>query len=142
MAIKSNLYKVIKTRTGLGLATKVPINKGEVVIEYVGNMVETKWADEHPNRYLFHISKKWTIDGSMRSNTARYLNHSCRPNCEAEQRGKRIFICAKRAIKAGEELTFDYGKEYFDEYIKPIGCKCAWHLAQAEKKLAQSKTTA
>ncbi len=134
MAINSNLYKVIKTKTGLGLATKIPINKGEVIIEYLGDMISTQQANEHPNRYLFEINSRWTIDGSARSNTARYINHACKPNCEAEQRGKRIFICAKRNIKTGEELTFDYGKEYFDEYIKPVGCKCAACLSKAVKK--------
>lgn len=134
MTTKSNLYKVIKTKTGLGLATKIPLAKGEVIIEYLGDMISTKQANERPNRYLFEINSRWTIDGSARSNTARYINHACKPNCEAEQRGKRIFICAQRTIAAGEELTFNYGKEYFDEYIKPVGCKCTTCLAKAEKK--------
>lgn len=121
--------------------TKVPINKGEVVIEYVGTIISAKEADEKPNRYLFEINSKWTIDGSTRTNLARYINHACkRANCEAEQRGKQIFITAARNIKPGEELKYDYGKDYFDEYIKPIGCKCDSCLAKPMKKAAPKKT--
>jgi SET domain-containing protein len=64
------------------------------------------------------------IDGNIKENTARYINHSCRPNCEAEGPKGRIYILSTRNIKAGEELTYDYGKEYFETYIKPFGCKC------------------
>lgn len=64
------------------------------------------------------------IDGNIKSNTARRINHSCAPNCEIDLYWKRVFIFAKRNIKAGEELTYDYDTEYFDEYIKPKGCKC------------------
>jgi len=139
---KSNLFKIIKASTGLGLATKIPINKGEVVIEYVGNIITAKEADERPNRYLFEINSRWTIDGAVRSNLARYINHTCKKaNCEAEQRGKQIFITAARNIAAGEELRYDYGKEHFDEYIKPIGCKCDWCLAKPKtvKKVSKKK---
>jgi len=65
------------------------------------------------------------IDGSARSNIARYINHSCKPNCEAEIVAGRVFLRALRRIEAGEELSYDYGKEYFDMYIKPYGCRCA-----------------
>ena len=76
------------------------------------------------------INSKWSIDGSPRSNTARYINHSCRPNAEAYISGRRVWIWSKRAISAGEEITCDYGKEYFDEHIKPVGCKCEACLAR------------
>jgi SET domain-containing protein len=68
---------------------------------------------------------RWTIDGTGRGNLARYVNHSCRPNCEAIVRGKRVLIYAKRAVAAGEELVYDYGKAYFEEFIQPKGCACA-----------------
>jgi SET domain-containing protein len=109
---------------GLGLFTSVPIRKGECVIEYVGKLIPTKLADTLTTKYLFEIDEKLTIDGSVRTNTARYINHSCRPNCEAELDGNRIFIYATKNIAAGEELTYDYGDEYFNDFIKPKGCRC------------------
>lgn len=75
-------------------------------------------------KYLFDVGKKITIDGNIPQNKARYINHSCRPNCEADGPPGRVFIFATRSIKPGEELTYDYGKEYFDEHIKPKGCRC------------------
>ncbi len=64
------------------------------------------------------------IDGSIKENTAKYINHSCAPNCEIDIKNKRVFIFALKNIKAGDELTYDYDTEYFDAYIKPKGCKC------------------
>lgn len=116
---------VKRSATGLGLFATEPIKRGEFVIEYTGNKISNKEADEHPNRYLFSLNSRFTIDGSTRTNIARYINHSCLPNCTAYiESGKRIVIHATRAILAGEEFTYDYGSEYFDEYIKPTGCKC------------------
>ena len=109
---------------GLGLFTRAAIPARSFVAEYTGKRISTKEADTLPTRYLFEIDSKWTIDGSPRSNIARYINHSCAPNCEADIKGGRIMILAVRDIEAGEELTFDYGEEYFDEFIKPVGCKC------------------
>jgi SET domain-containing protein len=60
----------------------------------------------------------------VRSNLARYINHDCEPNCEADIRDGRIMIFAAENIAHGQELTIDYGQEYFDEFIKPHGCKC------------------
>ncbi len=54
----------------------------------------------------------------------RYINHSCRPNAEAFVVGKRVWIWSKQEIGAGQELTLNYGKAYFDDYIRPVGCKC------------------
>ena len=116
--------KVCKTHSGLGVVTQEPIEKGGFVIEYVGTVLNKEQADDHGGKYLFEVSKNRYIDGSARSNTARYLNHSCKPNCEVDIRGGHIFIFAKRAIKSGEELEYDYGKEYFDEFITPHGCRC------------------
>ena len=70
------------------------------------------------------IDEEYRIDGSPRSNTARYINHSCAPNAEAIISGRRVWIWSKRAIKAGEEVTYNYGKEYFDAHLKPRGCLC------------------
>jgi SET domain-containing protein len=109
---------------GLGLFSRVAIPVGSFVAEYTGKRISTKEADALPTRYLFEIDREWTIDGSPRSNIARYINHACEPNCEADVKDGRIMLFAKRDIEAGEELTFDYGKEYFDEFIKPGGCRC------------------
>ncbi len=133
MPMNKKDLKVFKSSAGFGLKTLVDIKKGEDVIEYVGKVMKSEKADEKPNRYLFGITDEWTIDGSPRYNTARYINHSCKPNCEAvhyeiedgkDARTDEVMIVATRNIKAGEELTYDYGKAHFEEYIKPYGCKC------------------
>lgn len=116
--------RVRRSRAGLGLFTEEAIPKGRCVIEYVGVPISEEAAETSRSKYLFEIDSKTTIDGAPRWNTARYINHSCRPNAEIEIRKKRIYVMAKRAIKAGEELSYDYGKEYFDDYIKPHGCRC------------------
>ncbi len=116
--------KVKKSHAGLGLFTEEPIEKGGFIIEYTGTILNEKQANEKGGKYLFETSSNRFIDGSGRKNTARYINHSCRPNCEIDIRRGHILVFAKRAIKAGEELGYDYEKEYFDEYIKPYGCKC------------------
>ncbi len=117
---------VKKSAAGLGLFAGEPIKKGAKIIEYVGEKISADEANKRGGKYLFEINSKWTIDGTTRKNTARYVNHACgkTANCEAENRGGRIFILAKKNIEQGEELTYDYGSEYFDEHIKPHGCRC------------------
>jgi hypothetical protein len=110
---------------GKGLFALVPIRKGDFILEYTGKKIPTKVADDMEEaRYLFEIDSKWTIDGEDESNTARYINHGCEPNVEAEVHDGHILITAVRDIEAGEELTIDYGEEYYDEFIKPVGCRC------------------
>lgn len=125
---KIGIYKLRVKRavkgSGLGLFTEEDIPKGAYVIEYFGRDVPEKEQYTSKSLYLFEITKKKTIDGTIRENTARYINHSCRPNCEVEIRKGRVLVFAKRNIKKGEELAYDYGKEFFNEHIKPIGCKC------------------
>ncbi len=116
---------VKRSSAGLGLFAGEAIPKGSCVIEYVGRELSKEESETSKSRYLFEISKKRTIDGKPRINKAGYINHSCRPNCETKIRGGRVFVMAIKAIKAGDELTYDYGTEYVDEYIKPYGCKCA-----------------
>jgi len=122
---KPSFIQVKRGSAGLGLFALAPIKKGATIIEYIGERVSTSVGDERDNRYMFNINTKWDIDGSPRYNTARYANHSCRPNCEAINRRGRIFIVAKRAIKEGEELTYHYGKDHFTGFIKSLGCRCA-----------------
>jgi SET domain-containing protein len=112
--------------TGLGLFAKAPIKKGDFILEYTGEKLPNSIADTHPGKYLFEIDDKWTINGEGEENTARYINHDCYPNVEAEiDEDDKIMITAIRGIKPEEELTIDYGDEYFDEFIRPGGCKCA-----------------
>ncbi len=126
--------RVKRSLAGLGLFTLSPIPKGACVIEYKGKTLSKKEDEESNSLYLFLVSKTKTIDGAARSNTARYINHSCRPNCEIETWGQRVWVMAKRAIKAGEELCYDYDSDYFDEYIKPKGCRCAKCAPQLHTK--------
>ena len=114
----------MRSTSGLGLFAMEPIKKGKFIIEYVGDIYTAEEGDNLNNLYIFNVSKKKDIDGSPRWNTARYINHSCRPNCEPEIVRGRIYLEALRGIKAGEEFTYDYGKEYFDEHIKARGCRC------------------
>lgn len=111
---------------GFGLFTKEPIKKGTFIIEYVGELISADEADRRGGQYLFEINSRWTIDGKGRDNLARYINHSCRPNCESDtnERKKQITITAIKNIGAGEELTYDYGKMFWNDYIKPKGCRC------------------
>lgn len=122
---KGNLkYAVKRTATGLGLFALAPIPKDKRIIEYTGPVLTNEEADRKGGKYLHTIDEKYVIDGSPRSNTARYINHSCRPNAKAYTTGLRVWVWSLRAIKAGEEITMNYGKEYFDDHIKPVGCRC------------------
>ena len=111
--------------TGLGLFARMPIKKGAFIIEYTGTKIPTTAADESGSRYLFEIDEIWTLDGPVPENVAGYINHDCHPNVEAEIEDGKIMIYAQKAIAPGEEFTIDYDQEYFDEFIKPFGCKCA-----------------
>ena len=131
---------VKRARAGRGLYTLDPIPKGVCIIEYTGPMLdEDDWVYSG-NRYLFQVSKKKAINGWNTKNLARFINHSCRPNCEIEIRKGRVFVMAKRAIKPGEELAYDYGQEYFDGFIEPVGCKCL--KCKPERRTAKGKKRA
>ncbi|HVY36054.1 MAG TPA: SET domain-containing protein [Candidatus Paceibacterota bacterium] len=124
--LSKKYLKVRRGAHGLGLFALQPIPKGTFIIEYKGTLLTEAQANERGGQYLFEINGRWTIDGSSRTNLARYINHSCRPNCETttNERKKRVTIYAKRAIREGEELSYDYGKEFWNDYIKPKGCRC------------------
>ncbi len=109
---------------GKGMFAIRTIPKGTFIAEYTGKKIPTKLADTLSSRYLFELDEDWTIDGEDESNIARYINHSCDPNAEAEIEDGHILIRAIKNIRAGEEITFDYDQEYYDEFIKPVGCKC------------------
>jgi len=113
---------------GLGLFADADIKKGEFIIEYTGELISSAEADKRLTKYLFEVNEWYTIDGATRENTARYMNHLCKPNVEAEIEAGQINFYALRDIQAGEELGYDYGKEYFNEFIKPHGCACSAHI--------------
>lgn len=115
--------RVGRSPTGLGLFAESEIPKGACIIEYVGKQLTAEQEAKSRSKYLFEINARKTIDGAPRWNTARYINHSCRPNCEPNIYKGRVFIHARRRIKPGEELAYNYGKNYFNEYIKG-GCRC------------------
>jgi SET domain-containing protein len=116
---------VRRAPTGLGLFTLREISAGKRIIEYTGPIVTAEEVARRRGKYFFEIDGEYAIDGSSRANTARYINHSCRPNAEAFITGKRVWVWSKETIEAGAEITLDYGKDYFDDYIRPKGCKCA-----------------
>ena len=123
------LVRIGRLATGLGLFAARPIAKRGYIVTYRGKRIPTAQAERRERRsgakYMFEIDRRWTIDGSSRRNLGRYLNHSCAPNAEAVLRAGRIVFVALRAIAPGEEITLDYGEDYFDLFIKPSGCRCA-----------------
>jgi SET domain-containing protein len=119
---------VKKSFSGFGLFAGEDIKKGKKIIQYIGRIISNEEADRNPNRYIFEIDRKRSIDGSPRYNTARYANHSCKPNAiTASYEGSRhkIYIEARRTINKGEEITIDYGEEYTSVYIKKGSCRCS-----------------
>lgn len=116
--------RVKRSSAGLGLFTTRPYKKGERIIEYFGREISKAEEYSSKSKYLFEVNSRKTIDGTQRDNFARYINHSCKPNCEPNIVRGKIFIDALKNIKEGEELSYDYGEEYVDEHIKPYGCRC------------------
>jgi len=116
--------RVRRSATGKGLFAEQDIPRGACIIEYTGKLVSEEVALRDEGKYLFEIAKNKTIDGNIPSNIARYINHSCAPNCEAIGPKGRIFIFSRKRILAGTELNYDYGKDYVDRHIRPKGCRC------------------
>ena len=121
--------RIGRSRTGLGLFATTPITRGALIAEYIGPRIPTTEARrrerERGARYMFEIDNRWTIDGSARSNIARYANHACKPNAEAIDDQGRIFLRARRRIDSGEEITYDYGRSYFELFLAQGRCRCA-----------------
>ena len=121
---------------GKGVFAVAPIAKGEIVIEYKGEVIS--WPEalrRHPHdpkdpnhTFYFHIDDKNVIDAKYGGNAARWINHSCEPNCEAEEIDGRIFIKALRHLKPGEELFYIYGlildERYTPKLKKEYECRC------------------
>lgn len=111
---------------GLGIFSAERIPKRRFIIEYWGDLVSEDEANRIGGKYLFELGNGKTINGATRNNIARYINHSCRPNCEIEVVGNKVFVFSKKVINPGDELTYDYGKEYFNEFIGKH-CRCPKH---------------
>jgi uncharacterized protein len=142
-AISSNKpYRVGRSRTGLGLFATKPIKKGAKIVRYFGPLLDSrkKKDDAIENKYLFELNGRWTIDGSVRKNIARYINHACKPNAESDvsARKRKVVIRAIKNIEPGEEINYDYGTDYFKAYLKPIGCKCDACEKKRKKKRAEA----
>jgi hypothetical protein len=136
-------YRVGRSRTGLGLFATKPIKKGTRIARYFGPLLDSKKKkdDAIENKYLFELNNRWTIDGSVRENVARYINHACKPNAESDvkPRKRKVFIRAIKKIEPGEEINYDYGTDYFKAYLKPIGCKCGACEKKRKKKRAEAR---
>lgn len=104
------------------------IAEGETLIEYVGEIISWDEAqDRHPHdpndpnhTFYFHVNEDKVIDALHGGNSSRWINHSCDPNCEADEQNERIFIKAVRNIQAGEELNYDYGLIIDEPYTKKL----------------------
>jgi uncharacterized protein len=111
---------------GRGVFALRRIPKGTRIIEYKGKLITDKEADrrysrvhEHsPHTMLFSLEGGWVIDATRRGNSARWINHSCAPNCDIEEEGQRIFIEARRDIRLGDELTYDYNLQIGEKHTK------------------------
>src|ERR1700738_3925250 len=136
-------YRIGRSRTGLGLFATKPIKKGAKIVRYFGPLLDSrkKKDDAIENKYLFELNGRWTIDGSVRENIARYINHACKPNAESDvkPRKRKVFIRAIKNIEPGDEINYDYGTDYFKAYLKPIGCKCDACEKKREKKRAEAR---
>jgi uncharacterized protein len=121
---------------GKGVYALATIPKGAVVVEYKGEVIS--WDEalrRHPHdpsdpdhTFYFHVDETRTIDGKVGGNMARWINHGCQPNCEADEVDGRIFIKALRTLKPGEELFYDYGlvidERYTAKLKKQFECRC------------------
>ena len=121
---------------GKGVFALAPIKKGEVIIEYKGEVIT--WPEalrRHPHdptdpnhTFYFHVDEEHVIDAKHGGNAARWINHACAPNCEADEIDGRVFIKALRTLKPGEELFYDYGliidERYTAKLKKEYACRC------------------
>ena len=122
---------------GRGVYAVAPIRKGERIIEYTGKHMPWAYAMDLPARdpddpyhtFFFSLDNGDVIDAGRGGNDSRWINHSCDPNCETTEEDDRIFIYAKRTIRPGEELFYDYkivpAERRTKKLEKEFGCLCA-----------------
>jgi uncharacterized protein len=122
----SQLYEVRPSRIhGMGVFARADIPADTRVVEYLGERVtkdESLKRRQDGNFFVFIVTDEFDIDGAVDWNPARFINHSCAPNCEARMEEERIWIIALRDIKAGEELSFNYGYDLQDYEEHPCAC--------------------
>ena len=133
---------IIKKKSGVhgrGIFAKKNIPKGAHIIEYVGEKITKAEADRRGPKlveyakkhkqsgavYIFVLNKKYDIDGHVEYNTAKYINHSCKPNCEVEIIRGHIWVIALRDIKKNEELFYNYGYDLDTYHEHPCLCKAS-----------------
>ena len=114
----STLPTIVRRRSklhGFGVFTRERISKNKRIIDYAGELIRNKDSGVREARYLkkgciwvFRVNRTWSRDAAVGGNIARFINHSCRPNCWIEIAGHTIWIRASRTIEPGEELTYDY----------------------------------
>jgi SET domain-containing protein len=124
------LPKIARKRSkvhGYGVFALEPITKNTRIIDYAGELVRNDQSEAREERYLaegciwvFRINRTWSRDAAVGGNLARFINHSCVPNCWFEVVGKTIWIRASRRIAIGEELTYDYATIG----ARTIACRC------------------
>ena len=121
-------FRLGRARTGLGIFATRPIKKRTTISEYRGKMLgidAALKAEKSGNRYLYEVNSKWTIDGAKRGNIARYFNHSCNPNADTFIRDRRVFIRTIKNIEPGDEICYDYGRDYLKNVIGLENCQCS-----------------
>ncbi len=135
------MWKVRKSKVhGSGIFASTKIQKNQKIIEYIGEKITKKEGDRRSNErlnkylgsektgsvYIFELNKKYDIDGSPLYNQARYINHSCNPNCEVEISDEKIWISSIKKIKKGEELSYDYGYSFDKNDFRDHQCRCGY----------------
>jgi uncharacterized protein len=137
--VQNDLFEVRPSAIhGTGVFARVEIAEGTKVLEYVGERLtkeESLRRRQDGNFFVFTVTDDFDIDGDVDWNLARFINHSCAPNCEAEEDDERIWIIALRRIRAGEELTFNYGYDLQDYEEHPCRCgarECIGYMVAQE----------
>jgi SET domain-containing protein len=115
------LPRLVRRRSaiaGWGVYADHPIEEDTRIVQYKGELISQGEGWRRERRYLprqriwlFNVNRRWLRDAAVGGNIARYINHSCRPNCYTDVVGHTIWILASRRIKAGEELTYDYNTD-------------------------------
>ena len=123
---------------GQGLFAAQDISKGTWIIQYIGEKIASRERARRlaaGNAYIFHLTYRYALDGQTLENTARYINHSCDPNCAVEKTPDTIWIVAVRDIAAGEELSYNYGYDARDYQENPCHCgapRCCGYILAHE----------
>jgi len=132
MSIASSRPKIERKKSklhGYGVFALETINKNKRIIDYAGELISNKQSESREDRYLakgciwvFRVNRNWSRDAAVGGNIARFINHSCTPNCyiDVDNETKTIWVRAAKQIRKGQELTYDYNTEG----DKVIPCKC------------------